>query len=258
MRRLFHDSGLSFLSDLARRNHAVMDGAGDDVTALLNDIKGIVTTAKDGATAVTQLNDHLIKDNFRLREQRRTLNADLTAAKKLPDGARVIQKAEAEEYDKFKALGFKPEDISSIVVDYDGLRIGQVARDASDALGWKLPVLKKQIELMGLEIEMKEVDVEEDQDGKKVKVKKQMPYVTTDDNKSVSLSDFEPLKDLHASLVKDDEGAGAGGRITQGVRMPAQSSSSGTNGTRKKGGEMTTAVTNTLDSRYKRPEAAKK
>lgn len=258
MRHRFHDSGLSFLSDIARRHNVTMDDKDDktkdEVSALINDIKGIVTTAKDGATAVSALNDHLIKDNFRLREARRNLTSELTTAKKLPDGAKLLLKEDAEAYDKYKALGFKPEDLSVMVVDYDNLRVGQVARDAGEALGWKHPVLKKLIESQGLDIEMKDVDVEEEQDGKKVKVKKPRPFVTTDDNKSVALDEYEPLKDFHASLIMDEEGAGAAGRTTQGVRMPAQTGSTASNGSRKKGAEITQTVASVLDSRYKRPE----
>lgn len=264
MRRLF-DRSLAPLVALAHKFNFRMDGTADDksgreaITGLVTELKGLLSTAKDGASAVATFNESLIKDNYNLRESRRQLKADLDTAKKLPDGARVLQKDEAAEYDKYKALGFKPEDLSTIVMDYDGLRIGQVARDASDALNWKLPVLKKLIESQGLDIEMKDIDVEEEVDGKKQKVKKSMPYVTTDDNKSVALSDFEPLKDFHASLIKDEEGAGAGGRSTQGVRMPAQTGTS-SNGTKggKKGSEMTGTVSSVLESRYKRPEPAKK
>lgn len=261
MKYMFHDSEVGAIAFLARKLGATMDddkSTKDEVTALINDIKGIVTTAKDGATAVSALNDHLIKDNFRLREARRNLNGELTTAKKLPDGAKLLLKEDAEAFDKFKALGFKPEDLSAIVVDYGSLRVGNMARDAAEALGWKHSVLKKVIERDGLEIEMKDVEVEEEENGKKVKVKKSRPYVTTEDNKSVALEEYEPLKDFHASLIMDEEGAGAAGRITQGVRMPAQTGSTGGNGGRKKGGEMTSVVANTLDTRYKRPEAAKK
>lgn len=265
MRRLF-DRSLAPLVALAHKFNFRMDGTADDksgreaITGLVTELKGLLSTAKDGASAVATFNESLIKDNYNLRESRRQLKSDLDAAKKLPDGARILQKDEAAEYDKYKALGFKPEDLSTIVVDYDSLRIGQVARDASDALDWKLPVLKKLIESQGLDIEMKDVDVEEEVDGKKQKVKKSMPYVTTDDNKSVALGEFEPLKDFHASLIKDEESAGAGGRSTQGIRMPAQTgtSSNGTKGGGKKGSEMSSAVSSVLENRYKRPEPAKK
>lgn len=266
MQRRFFDPELAVAAAIAAKHDFRMDGTTppDDKSArealqgFLSDLKGLLGTAKDGATAVATFNEALIKDNYNLRESKRTLKGELETAKKLPDGARLLQKEEAAEYDKYKALGFKPEDLSTIVVGYDDLRTGQTARDAGDVLGWKYPVLKKLIETQGLDIEMKDVDVESEEGGKKVKVKKSMPFVTAEDGKSVRLDEFEPLKDFHASLIKDEEGAGAGGRTTQGVRMPPQTGSSGGNGGRQKGGALTSAVANTLDSRYKRPEQAKK
>jgi hypothetical protein len=144
-------------------------------------------------------------------------------------------------------------------VGYDDMRVSLSARDASDALGWKYPVLKKLLESQGLDIEMKDVEVEEEEGGKKVKVKKATPFVTTDDGKSVALADYEPLKDFHASLVTDESnGTGAGGRTTQnGIKMPAQAGAGGNKGG-KKGSELSTTVSSVLESRYKRPEAAKK
>jgi hypothetical protein len=234
----------------------------DDLSDILTDLKSTITSAKDGPTAVANLNEKLIKDNFRLREILRDLNTKLETAGKLPDGARVIEKADAEMFDKFKALGMKPEDVSGVLVDYDNMRVGQQARDAGDALNWKHPVLKNLIETQGLDVEMKEVEID-GEDGKKVK--KPMPFVTTEDNKSVRLDEFEPLKQFHPSLVKDDsEVAGAGGRNTHGVRMPLQVGSQGSNGSRngtnsgKKGGELTQVVSTTLSSKYPGPTQMQK
>lgn len=267
MKYRFHDSGLGRLAGLARAINAVMDGDADNkttkeaLTGFITDLKGLLSTAKDGPTAVAAFNDSLIKDNYNLRESRRTLKADLAKAQKLPDGALVIQGDDVKLFQGFKAFNMKPEDVGTVLVEYDNLKVGQIARDSADALGWKFPVLKKLIESQGLDIEMKEVEVEEedpDNKGKKIKSKKQMPYVTTEDNKSVALSEFEPMKDFHASLIKDEEGAGAAGRTTQGVRMPAQGATSSNGRGKGKGNELTSVVTSTLDSRYKRPEPAKK
>lgn len=264
MKRRFFDHVLGVMAALASKNKLRMDGTPDDksgkeaLTGFISDLKGLLSTAKDGASAVATFNDSLIKDNYNLRESRRQLKTELENAKKLPDGSRIIAGDDAKEFDAFRKLGVKPEQVSTILVDYDNLRVGQQSRDAADALGWKPSVLKKLIETMGLEVTLKEETVEEDVNGKKEKVKKQVPYVfDEEDDKEVKLVEYEPLKEFHLSLVKEEaEGSGAGGRTTQtGVRMPPQSSvANGRNG--KKGGEMSTIVSNTLESRYRRPEPA--
>jgi hypothetical protein len=265
MQRRFFDLSLAPIAAIADKYNFRMDGTADDKTTkealqgYVTDLKGLIATAKDGATAVSAFNDALIKDNYNLRENKRELKEKL-ATSKLPDGARVLQKDEASEYDKFKALGFKPEDIPAIVTERDSLKVGQTSRDAAEALGWKFKPLQQLLADKKLNIEMRETEVEEEKDGKKEKVKKLMPFVIEGagkDSKAIRLDEFEPLKDFHASLITDESaGTGAGGRTTQnGVRMPAQAGAGGA-GTKggKKGGEMSTHVTSVLDSRYRRPD----
>lgn len=269
MQRRFFDLTLAPLAAIANKFGFRMDGtpaASDDKTTrealagFLSDLKGLISTSKDGATAVSVFNESLIKDNYNLREAKRNLKTELENAKKLPDGAKIVQKDDAVMFDKFKALGIKVDDIPAIIEQNKTLRVGQTSRDAAEALGWKFKPLQKLLTDNALNIEMRETEVEND---KKEKEKKQLPFViegTGKDSKATRLDEYEPFKDFHASLVMDESaGTGAGGRTTQnGIRMPAQSGAGGGSKNGKKGAEVTAAVQGVLDSRYKRPEAAKK
>lgn len=265
MQRRFFDQSLASIAALAHSLCARMDGTAADekttreaLAGYVSDLKGLIGTAKDGATAVASFNESLIKDNYNLRESKRQLKGELEAAKKLPDGSKIIAKDDALAFDKFKALGIKAEDIPAILESNKTLKVGQTARDAAEALNWKYKPLQQLLSDKNLNIEMRETEVEEENGGKKEKVKKQLPFVIEGEkkDKATRLDEYEPLKDFHTSLVMDEEGAGAAGRSTHGVKMPAQTGSTGSNGSRKKGGEMSSIVSNTLDTRYKRPEAA--
>ena len=90
-------------------------------------------------------------DNYRLREERRTLKQQLSeAAGKVPAAdTRVLSAADAAIFDAYTALG-KPADIKQ-AIDANGTNAAELAklkrdeqlRDVADAAGYKLSVLKR-------------------------------------------------------------------------------------------------------------------
>lgn len=220
------------------------------VNEIVEAIKGLLT-AKGGD--VTTVNDALIKDNFTLREQKRTLKTENAALLgKVPgDGTVVLKKEDAEKWAAFQTLGMDPEEIGTVLTEYDSLATEVVSTKAATALGWKPDVLRQQVEQQGLSIEMSEVEVEvKDKDGKATKVKKAMPFTTTADNKKVPLQEYEGLKSLTNSLVMDESDTGTGGRAQTGVRMPKTGSTAARQGDAE---APSTLVGAHMAARYPRP-----
>lgn len=147
----------------------------------------------------------LEKDNQKQRDEIRERDEKLKA---LPaEGAKVLTKEEAEEWEAFQALKLKPKQVEETVAERDTLKAKVEEREKRDALskavateGWadeSIPVLHK---LLGsVPLELKTEDVEVTKDGKKTKESKPVGYVTVE-GKAVRLSAWAESEGLPATF----------------------------------------------------------
>lgn len=231
----------------SKKEEAVVEDKGTGLQEFMESIKGLLPVGKE--TEAANINHALFRDNYKLREEKRGLRQELATMKEASSKAGVtLDDDEATEFQAFRAFGLTPDQISSVLQEYDTMSTMSSARDAAEAIGWKPNVLKELIESKGLTIEMKEVDV----NGTKVA----MPHVAEEDAKGkevlTPLADYAGLKEYHPSLVADQ---GTGGRAQNGVRMVQQVGSAGVPIGSKGAGEV---VTNQLNARYRRPSATDK
>lgn len=142
-------------------------------------------------------NDHssviaqLLGEAHKHREDKRKLREeiDLLKTKTPPEGARVLSKEEAGDYEAYLQLG-KPADVKKSLEGLSELqekvrkfeREGAV-REAAEALGYNHSVLEK---LLEGEIEMREIEVQDSQGNKS---SKKAPYVKTADGVVTLLKD---------------------------------------------------------------------
>jgi hypothetical protein len=102
----------------------------------------------------------LNNDNYKLREKIRGLEKSTP-----PEGARVLSKDEAAEFEAYRALG-KPEEIQQarterdrLMEETDGHRRAEVYKQAAEAHGYKAPVLMRLASQEKLQIEIREEKV---------------------------------------------------------------------------------------------------
>lgn len=109
----------------------------------------------------------LFDENFRVRSRNRELSSELTKLKAgQGEGTVVLSKEEAEAYNKFKALGTADE-VAAAVAEREELkgklakteRAAQIA-DIAKAYGWNADALKQLVEDKGLNVGLKEVEVD--------------------------------------------------------------------------------------------------
>jgi hypothetical protein len=111
-------------------------------------IEGLMSKhGQDAMTVMRSLQD----ENYKLREKNRTLKQQFDdAEKKAPaEGSVVLSKADAERWEKLKALG-KPEEVEAAIKERDALKTevagakrDQLLRDVSEVEGWNFSVVKK-------------------------------------------------------------------------------------------------------------------
>jgi hypothetical protein len=168
----------------------------------------------------------LLTDNSQLREQRRTLRAEVTELKsKAPaDGTRVLSADEAQAYDAYAALGLKPTDLkkaldegTTVKQELASVRRGETLRSAAEAHGYKPAALAKLPSLKDQDITFKDVD-EKGADGKPVKAKR--AFVG-----DVSLPDYIQQNDAEflPALTDAPKPSGDGVGSPAGGRRPAPS-----------------------------------
>lgn len=125
------------------------------------------------AMRVSERLAEVLDDNFKLREKNRALTADLATAKaKTPaDGARVLSKDEAAQWEVYTALG-APDALKQQLATAEGaqaelttLKRGELLRTAGEAAGYKSAVLAKLPSLAGKDLVVKDVEI----DGKTAK-----------------------------------------------------------------------------------------
>lgn len=166
----------------------------DDTKDLAAIAAGLAARHGDATKAL----EKLVDENHDMREKNRALKAELKAAQetaasaKVPDGAVVLTKADAEAWAAYQALG-APRDVAAAVTERDTLKQTiadrdaraarqQAARAGAAALGWNADALATFADDRALRLEMREVEV----DG----VKKSVPHVLSGEGDAVTA---EPL-----------------------------------------------------------------
>jgi len=157
----------------------------------------------------------LLSENFDLRSKNRDLREKVPA-----DGSVVLSKADGERWEKFKALGKKPEDIAAALtqaekdtVEAAKLRRKDNLRDVSD-VGYggsklKLSVLE---DLDGKfpDAERPEYVVKEEKDGKAVTVKHGGKELPLEQFAKENWADYEPALKADAGQQQQRRGGNGG------------------------------------------------
>lgn len=147
----------------------------------------------------------LERDNQKQRDEIRDRDKKLEA---LPaEGAVVLTGDDAKEWEAVKALNAKASDLKKGMEERDALKVEKAGRDRRDALGravgtegWAPESATLLARLLGeTPVEVKEEDVDVTENGKTVKKKLPVGYVTVD-GKSMRLSEWATKEELPASL----------------------------------------------------------
>lgn len=174
--------------------------ASESSSELLNDMRDLMQQMLQGNN-VSQREQTLIRDNFKLRRRNAQMREQLESASagKVPEGSVVVKKADADELEKFRALKLTPEVITTSMQELTKLKTESAAREnevvheeAAEALGYpNVAALSKALKREGLHVEMKSQRVDDpDNPGKKITVS--MPHVRKANDEKASL---EPLSD---------------------------------------------------------------
>lgn len=183
------------------------------VTSLLARAGITVKEVPEGARKVMR---RLAKENFNYRDKNRQLQE-----RAAPEGAVILQGEEAELFKAVKDLGLKGEDIKKAVSERDEFKTqittfqrNEVVRQAAEALTYKPSVLTDLVTSKGLEVEMREVEIEGE--------KKTLPHVKIAGGDKVELLSVYAERDLKDYLpaLRSKEAQDSGG-----VHYPAQSAS---------------------------------
>ena len=177
---------------------------------------GLTTTeVPEGARKVMR---KLAKENFKYRQKNRDLEGRVA-----PEGAVILSGDDATAFEAFKALGLKPEEVTSAVQERDTLKTANealrrdgIVRSAAEALNFKASVLGDLVTSKGLEVEIREVEVEENGS----KVNKSLPHVKAAGDEKAKwelLSSYaeRDLKDYLPALKSNEDRA-------KGVQYPEQ------------------------------------
>jgi hypothetical protein len=174
--------------------------ASESNSELLNDMRELMQQMLQGNN-VSQREQTLIRDNFKLRRRNAQMREQLESASagKVPDGSVVVKKADADELEKFRALKLTPDVITASMQELTKLKTESAAREneavheeAAEALGYpNVAALSKALKREGLHVEMKSVRADDpDNPGKKISVL--MPHVRKASDEKAAL---EPLAD---------------------------------------------------------------
>lgn len=175
-------------------------GSSESSSELLNDMRDLMQQMLQGNN-VSQREQTLIRDNFKLRRRNAQMREQLESASagKVPDGSVVVKKEDADELAKFRALKLTPEVITTSLQELTTLKTEKATREneavheeAAEALGYpNTAALSKALKREGLHVEMKSQRVDDpDNPGKKITVS--MPHVRKANDDKAQL---EPLAD---------------------------------------------------------------
>lgn len=197
---------------------------GSDIRARLGQSQDAIVELSDRLADAQNRNYDLREKNRKLREER-----DALKSKQVAEGAVVLTKEQAAEWEAFQALGQKPDAVKQALEaktaaeqKLAGLERDKTIREAAEGLGWKPAAVAKLPSLKEQSITFKDVT----EDGKTVR----RAYVG-----DVALAEFVQQNDPEflPSLTAESGGA-AQQQQGQGVRFPAQHSQQSGNG----GGDM--------------------
>jgi hypothetical protein len=224
-----------------------------DFRKLLNE----VTSSAAGGTALSERETKLLRENYKVREKVRELTGQLeTATKKVtPEGATVLTGDDAKAWIAFKALGKKPEELTTVLTEHGTLTQEKAQREAQAALDdvaqslgiTNVRAFKRLIAAEGLTVSTKTVKVKDEESGRMVD--EQVPVVLKRGAKEgtepepladVLERDFaEDIPTLLAESVSDDLDAGTTTEETRPARVLG-ASRTGTSGS---GGSQDDAAT---------------
>jgi hypothetical protein len=167
---------------------------------------------------------HILDKNFKLRrkiEQLRIDNAKLAEAAP-KDGALVLSKDDAAEYQAFKKLNLKAADLEKTIKEHGELKAKDAERseeelfaDAAEALGFEnLPLFMRTMMREGLHLEFKDERVKDDETGKTETVRVPMVRAKADDKAQLApLAEYLETElgteFITAFQIAPDEGEGA-------------------------------------------------
>lgn len=166
--------------------------------------RALLKEATASGATLTDRETKLLRENYKAREKLRIASEALVKAGegKVPDGAVVLPKEEAEAYTEFKKLGVPVKDIVTRLAERDTLAADKAKADAdkildavAEELGLNPRAFKRLVAAEGLTVTVKTVKVK-DEDGKTVE--EQIPVVRTRGAKA----DAEP-EELSAVLERD-------------------------------------------------------
>jgi len=210
-----------------------MAGEGDnDSTARLEAAMTSLLKKQDGDHSLVILK--LLEENYGLRGDKRVLKDKLEKAEAgVPEGSVVLTGDDVVMFDGFKELG-KLEEVKTLVGQVPELQGELDKRDyavlvgkAAEAVSFNATVLGDLVGAKGLTIEMKQVEVEIEKDGKKEKVKENRPFVKAGEKGELTdlkLFAESNLKDHLPSLTNVE----AGNEQDPGRRVPPQHKSPST------------------------------
>jgi hypothetical protein len=164
---------------------------------------------------------HILDKNFKLRRKLEQLRIDNAKLAELApkDGAVVLAKDDAAEFEAFKKLNLKAADVATLVKEHGELKAKDAVRseeelfvEAAEALGFEnLPLFIRTMTREGLHLEFKDEKVRDEETDKLVTVRVPMVRAKADDKAQlVSLADYleqeipELIDALHIQAIGDE------------------------------------------------------
>jgi hypothetical protein len=168
---------------------------------------------------------HILDKNFKLRRKIEQLRIDIAKLTEVApkDGALVLSKEDAAEYQAFKKLNLKSADLATLVDEHGKLKAKDAERsaeelfaDAADALGFEnVPLFMRTMMREGLHLEFKDERVKDEETGKTETVRVPMVRAKADEKAQlVPLADY--LEDEIPELIEALQMAPAAGGDEEG------------------------------------------
>lgn len=222
------------------------------------EVRLLVKSIMDQGRGPAELEKYL-EQNFKLRNKNSILNEKVTELeKKVPaEGTLVLAGDDLKEHNELVALGKKAKEIKKVLESHEALvekttklEREQLVSKIAEAEGWKAPLLDRLTKGMDLVLEDSNEDVDDGEGGtKKAQVKRGFVQ-KTEGGTTTKVRLSEELKDLLASLAKEDSG-GDEGEEGKGDLTPFPKQVRGeTGGKGKSGGDLKGVAGKHIGSRY--------
>jgi hypothetical protein len=173
----------------------------------------------------------LLTENFKLRDDKRTLKGQLVELeKKTPgEGTVILTGDDATEWNSFKELGKKVEEVKTGLAKSEELqgelnkrdRSALIANAAKEA-GYNSSVLTELVEARGLTVEMKDIEVKAEDGTKKTEKR---PFIKAGEKSDpVELSSYAEsnFKNFMPALTNTEEGNQESGNLVPPQRRSSQ------------------------------------